>query len=82
MRSNAAVQSNTEPSRQAVINDHQRPEAVWVHYKKSTGEVSLTVVADGKSHVFYLNRRQVFGTTAQMYEALKDMEPHSPPGFP
>lgn len=82
MRSNAAVQSNTEPSRQPVVNDHLRPEAVWVNYKASAGEVSLTVVADGKTNSFRLNRRQLFNLMAQGHEALKDMEPHSPPGFP
>jgi hypothetical protein len=82
MRSNAAVQSNTEPSRQAVVNEYQRPEAVWILHKEFDGEATLSITSEGKSLFFKVNRRQLFNLMSQGHKALADMEPHTPAGWP
>lgn len=82
MQSNAAVQSNTEPSRLGVINEHQRPESVMLLHKEFDGEGTLSIVCDGKHQMFRMNRRQIFLLVSQGNQALADMEPHAPAGWP
>lgn len=82
MRSNAAEQLSTESSRPFVAPEHPRPEMVTILHKEFASDVTLSIVADGKHQSFKLNRRQLFKLLSQGYEALSDMEPHAPAGFP
>lgn len=82
MRSNAAVQSNTEPSRQAVVNEYQRPESVMLLHKGCEGEATLAISCGGKGYRFRINRRQAMTMMSQGFDFLADLEPHTPAGWP
>lgn len=80
MRSNAAEQLSTEPSRQ--FAEDPRPESVMILHKEFDPDVTLSIVGNGKHQFFKLNRRQLFKLMSQGHAALADMEPHAPAGFP
>lgn len=82
MQSSAAVQSNTEPSRQAVVNDYQRPESLMLLHKGCEGEATLAISCGGKNYRFRVNRRQGMLVTSQFFEWIADLEPHTPAGWP
>lgn len=57
------------------MTDNVTPEYVDLLHKGFDETGTLSIVHEGKSHYFKLNRRQIMQLAAGCYVAMADMEP-------
>lgn len=64
----------TQLCRQPIVSD-AKPELEFALVMGSSHGIILSVVADGKSQMFSMNRHRLMALLESGFEALKEMEP-------